>query len=390
MHIVDVSALYSPKGGGIRTYVERKLAAAPRSGHDITVIAPGEENGEQIINDHARMVTVKSPRFPLDRNYFYFEDDETIHRALDATRPDFVECSSPWGSATAVGEWQGACPRALVMHADPLSAYAYRWLEPVASRALIDKGFDWFWRHLRRLDSLYDAVICASPSLAARLAAGGVTKAQTQPMGVEPGIFSPRHRDPALRARLLARAEMPESATLLIGAGRLSSEKRWPMLMAAATAAGYSRPLALAIAGDGRNRRPILRAARENPHILMLSPVSDRAGFARLLASADVLVHGCEAETFCMVAAEGRASGLPIVVPDEGGAGDQATPDSGIRYRSADAAAAAQAIGEAIDRLPALTAAARLAAPGVRTMDQHFDELFAAYTALCAGGRVAA
>ena len=36
------------------------------------------------------------------------------------------------------------------------------------------------------------------------------------------------------------------------------------------------------------------------------------------LASADALVHGCEAETFCLVAAEARASGTPMIVPDRG------------------------------------------------------------------------
>jgi alpha-1,6-mannosyltransferase len=32
MRIVDVCAFYTPEGGGVRTYVERKLAAAPRAG----------------------------------------------------------------------------------------------------------------------------------------------------------------------------------------------------------------------------------------------------------------------------------------------------------------------------------------------------------------------
>ncbi len=390
MHIVDISALYSPKGGGIRTYVERKLAVAPRSGHRITVIAPGDGDSDTQINDHARLVTIDSPRFPLDRNYHYFENDAVIHAALDAEHPDFVEASSPWGSATAVAEWNGAAPRALVMHADPMSAYAYRWLEGVASRAFIDRGFDFFWRHLRRLDAGFDAVVCASPSLTTRLRAAGLTKMQTQPMGVEPGIFSPRLRDEGLRARLLARCELPEDAALLIGVGRFSPEKRLPMVIAGATAAGYSRPLGLVLVGDGRERAKVVRQIGENPHIQLLSPISDRGELARLMASADALVHGCEAETFSMVCAEARASGLPIVVPDEGGAGDQAEGGAGIRFVSGDAASAASAIGEVIDRMVPLRAQARLAAAGVRTMDRHFDELFASYAALVEGTRRAA
>ena len=81
-----------------------------------------------------------------------------------------------------------------------------------------------------------------------------MTKVETIPMGVEPGIFSPEHRDPALRARLLARCELPETATLLLGSGRFSPEKRWPLVIASAMAAGYSRPLGLCIIGDGHAR----------------------------------------------------------------------------------------------------------------------------------------
>ena len=41
MHIVDVCAFYTPHGGGVRTYVERKLAFAETSGDDVTIIVPG-------------------------------------------------------------------------------------------------------------------------------------------------------------------------------------------------------------------------------------------------------------------------------------------------------------------------------------------------------------
>ena len=390
MHIVDISALYSPTGGGIRTYTRHKLLAAERLGHDLTVVVPGADDSVEHVSARARLVNIPSPRFPLDRSYFYFESDAVIHAALDRLRPDFVEASSPWGSATAVAEWSGTAPRALIMHADPLSAWAYRWLEGVVSRKTIDRGFDWFWRHLRRLDAGFDMVVAASPSLTSRLAAGGLTHVRTIPMGVEPGIFSPQHRDTALRARLLARCELPESATLLIGVGRFSPEKRWPLVIAGAVAAGYSRPLGLVLVGDGHGRGPVLRAVGENPHVQLLSPISGRAEMARLLASADLLVHGASAETFGMVPAEARASGLPIIAPDEGGAGDQVEPGQGLNFIAGDAASAAMVIGEAIDKLPSLRAATLLAAPGVRTMDEHFSELFANYEAIAKSARRAA
>jgi alpha-1,6-mannosyltransferase len=388
VHIVDISALYSPTGGGIRTYTQRKLRIAESLGQRMTVIAPGAENSVEHFGT-ARLVSIRSPRFPLDRSYFYFESDAVIHAALDAENPDFVEASSPWGSATAVAEWQGKAPRALIMHADPLSAWAYRWLEGMVSRKTIDKGFDWFWRHLRRLDAHFDMVVCASPSLAGRMTAGGLSHVHTIPMGVDPGVFSPAHRDPALRARLLERCELPETATLLLGIGRFSPEKRWPLIIAGAVAAGYSRPLGLVLVGDGHGRTAVVRAVGDNPHIQLLSPIRDRHEMARLMASADLLVHGANAETFGMVQAEALASGLPLVVPDEGGAADQALPGLGLRYAAGDAASAATVIGEAIAQLPTLSANARAAAAGTRTMDAHFRDLFAAYEAQLAAARAA-
>jgi alpha-1,6-mannosyltransferase len=390
MRIVDISALYSPSGGGIRTYTRLKLAAAERLGQDLTVVVPGADDSVEVVSAHARMVNIPSPRFPLDRNYFYFENDAVIHAALDKYQPDFVEASSPWGSATAVGEWRGTAPRALVMHADPLSAWAYRWFDGMFSRPVIDKGFDWFWRHLRRLDQGYDGVICASPSLAGRLAAGGLHGVQTVPMGVEAGVFSPQHRDPGLRARMLERCDQPDSATLIVGVGRFSPEKCWPLVIAAATAAGISRPLGLVLVGDGHGRSKILRAVGQNPHIALVAPINDRAQMARMLASADLLIHGASAETFGLVAAEARASGLPIIVPDAGGAGDQFVPGQGAIYAAGDAASAAVAIGGAIAQLPALRAASQLGARGVATMDQHFEALFERYQAIADVRRKAA
>ncbi len=391
MRIVDVCAFYAPRGGGVKTYVDRKLAAGPASGHEIIVVAPGEERRTEVRGPAARIEYLPAPRFPFDRAYRYFPDQESIHAMLDALRPDMVEASSPWRAAEAVASWRGVAPRALFMHADPLAAYAYRWFGPVASRGVIDRGFDWFWRHLRRLDARYDLVVSPSRSLAGRLAEGGLRHVVTNPLGIVPGEFTPARRDPALRAQLLERCGLGPEATLLFAIGRHAPEKRWPMVVDACMAAGVERPVGLVLIGDGRERTRMLRHVGENPHVLMLAPVTDRPALARLMASADALIHGGEAETFCLVAAEARAAGLPLIAPDLGGASDQARESGGEVYRSADAGAAAQAILRLIDRgVERLGAEARARAPHTRTLDTHFAELFASYAGVSSGERRAA
>jgi alpha-1,6-mannosyltransferase len=391
MKIVDVAAFYSPKGGGVKTYIDRKMIAGPAAGHEIVIIAPGPENRVEERGPKARIIFLDQPKFPLDRNYHYFRDEVALHATLDAERPDIIEASSPWRSARLVGEWPGDAPRALIMHADPLSAYAYRWFGGLAKRETIDRQFGWFWKHLLRLDTQFAATITAGQSLSDRLIEGGMTNVVTNPMGVADKVFSPSLRDEGLRARLLERCELAADATLLIAAGRHAPEKRWPMVVEAVTAAGVNAPIGLVLIGDGRDRTRVERAAKDNPHIQLLSPISDRLELARLFASADALIHGCEAETFCMVASEARASGLPLIAPDGGGAADQARLAGGWTYTSGDAASAAEAIAAFVETGGAQARARAVAdAPGVRTMEEHFTDLFALYEDMIRPSRMAA
>lgn len=380
MRIVDICAFYAPQGGGVKTYVRHKMLAGPARGHEVIILAPAAQAHVEYFGDHGRIEYVPGRRFPLDGRYHYFHDEAALHARLDALRPDLVEASTPWGSASMVANWRSDVPRSLIMHADPLGNYAYRWFRSLASREQIDRGFDWFWRHLRRLDARFDHIVCASDELATRLENGGLRHVVTNRMGVQPGIFSPRHRDPDLRRRLLQWCDLDENALLLFGAGRHAPEKRWPMIIEAVTACGFDRPVGLVIAGDGRARASVQRAAADNPHVRLMAPVTDRHAFASLLASADALVHGSESETFCMIAAEARASGIPMFLPDGGAAADHLVPGAGHHYRAADASSLAAAIRLFLTQGPAdHLANARAAAADTRTMDAHFADLFTLY-----------
>jgi alpha-1,6-mannosyltransferase len=382
MRIADVCAFYTPAGGGVRTYVDAKLRTANRLGHEMIVIAPGERHAIIRRGPGAVLITIPSPRLPVDRRYRYFNDETALHAVLDAWQPDHVEASSPWSSATMVGRWPGAATRSLVMHSDPLAAYAYRWLGGLIPTARIDRCFGWFWRHLRGLGRMYDTVVCANGHLASRLREGGLVNAQTIRMGVEPGLFEPGLRSPALREQALRALGLEPGATLLVGIGRLSSEKRWGMVLRAVGEAARRRAVGLLVVGDGPRRPQLELLAERIGRMAVLPRISDRAELARLLASADALIHGCEAETFCMVAAEARASGIPMLVPDRGAAVDQLVEGAGTTFRATSEVSLERAIERFIDRGPQLQRAAAVRSSRVRSMDQHFAELFAHYQAL--------
>jgi alpha-1,6-mannosyltransferase len=84
------------------------------------------------------------------------------------------------------------------------------------------------------------------------------------------------------------------------------------------------------------------------------------------------------------VVAEAICSGLPIIVPNQGGAADLADPSYAETYAPGDVADCTAAIGALLDRdRDALVAGcARAAQYKVGTMDDHFDQLFELYERL--------
>jgi alpha-1,6-mannosyltransferase len=382
MRIADVSAFYTPFGGGVRTYVDAKFRAAARFGHEMIVIAPGEDHRMVKRGPGAMLVTIPSPRLPVDRRYRYFDDERLLHATLDAWNPDHVEASSPWSSATMVGRWQGAATRSLVMHADPLASYAYRWLGGVAPREAIDRWCGWLWRHFRGLGCMFDAIVCANSQLTQRLHVGGVSNTRTIRMGVEPGLFSAAHRSPDLRQEALAGLGLNPHGLLLLAIGRFSAEKRWEVVLRAAGECGRKLPVGLLLVGDGPKRQKLELIAEQYRNVAVLPAITDRTDLASLLASADALVHGCESETFCLVAAEARASGIPLIVPDRGAAADQLVDGAGTTYTAGRERSLEEAIERFVNRGPELQRAAAVRASRPRCMDEHFADLFSCYEAL--------
>lgn len=393
MRIVDVCEFYSPTGGGIRSYVDRKMQLLAEAGHELTVLAPGAEDREEVRATGGRIIWVKAPPLPFDANYRMFWDAAPIHAWLDRLHPDVVEASSPWRPAWIVGKWAGDAAKVFFLHSDPVVSYPQRWFGRIASREKIDAAFEWFNRYLRRAMPLFDSLVVCGDSLGKRLSDRHICPAHCVALGIDRAAFSPTLRDASLRADLLAQCDLPESATLLLGIGRHHGEKRWDMVIDAVQAAAAREPVGLILIGKGPASAALRKQVGGNPHIRMFQPIYDRPQLATLMASCDALIHGCEGETFGLVASEALASGLPLIVPDEGGCAEIARPDIAETYAARDASAATQAIARfcARDRA-AVRQAARRAAIAVRSDRDHIADLLRHYDALIAArsSRVAA
>ncbi len=348
MRIVDVNEFYSPTGGGVRTYVDRKMGILADLGHELIVVAPGREDRVEERPGGGRVIYLKSPGMPFDRNYGLFWDRAAIHRVLDALDPDVVECCSPWRPAWFVGDWQPPGGRdvlkAFFMHNDNIAAYAQRWFAGLASHERIEQGFAWYSRYMGRFLAKFDTVVTNGPALEKRLRARGVRIDAAMPLGIERGHFSPELRDEDLRRRLLRQCGLPDEGMLLLGLGRHHGEKRWPLVVDAVARAGTTLPIGLILLGTGSQSATIARRIGGSPHMRMFAPVYDRERLARIMASCDALIHGSEAEPFGLVASEAMASGLPLIVPDTGGCAEVADARASALYAARDAVSAAEAI----------------------------------------------
>lgn len=380
MRIVDVNELYSPTGGGVRSYIDRKLAIMPELGHEQIVIAPGREDRVEERPGGARIYFVKAPGMPFDSNYGLFWDAAPIHRLLDELQPDVVENCTPWRPAKIVADWEGPAIKAWFLHNDNKEAYPKRWFGRIASERTIERAFGWYDRFMGRGMARFDTIVTNGPVLTERLTARGLRVDATMTLGIEKQHFSPVHRSAALRAAMLAQCGLPEDAHLLIGVGRHHPEKQWPMVIDAVRRAGAKLPVGLILLGLGPDTRTLERHIAQSPHVRLFHPVYDRLQLAAVMASADAFIHGCCVETFGMVASEALASGLPLIVPDRGGAAALARPEYAETYRSSDAYDCAAAIVRLLSRDDALVRAAAVRAADTVTSDRdHAVRLVAHY-----------
>ncbi|SOB79625.1 alpha-1,6-mannosyltransferase [Sphingomonas guangdongensis] len=386
MRIVDVNEFYSPTGGGVRTYLDRKMGIMADLGHELIVIAPGFEDGVEDRPGGGRIFWVKAPRLPFDRSYGLYWQDAPIVRLLDQLDPDVVETSSPWRPAWTVGAWQGRALKIFFAHNDNMAAYAGRWLEGVADLPTVERWLAFYTRYMGRFLRHFDAFVTNGPALAKRHERRGLHVDAAMPLGIDRGFFSPDLRDESLRVALLGQCGLPADGKLLLGVGRHHPEKRWPTVIDAVECAGERMPIGLMLLGYGVDHQKLAARVAESPHIRLFRPVYDRLRFARIMASADALIHGSDAEPFGLVALEAVASGLPLIVPNEGGAAEIAEPPFAETYAPRDARSCAAAIARLFAREPRVLRAASLAAADkVRTDQDHAVALIDYYSGLIAG-----
>jgi alpha-1,6-mannosyltransferase len=383
MKIIDVAEFYTDQGGGVKTYINQKLQAGAEHGHEIVIVAPGKEWGEEE-RYGGRVIWVQGPPLPVDPRYYILWREKAVHRILDEEQPDVVEGSSPWTGGWFAGRWKGDAVKTFIFHQDPVAVYPHTMLGNWLGVENVDRLFGFYWKYLQNLSSRFDATIVSGDWLAERIGSFGIKNPLAVPFGIDKSFFSPNRRDPELRARLLKQIGLPEDAALLIGISRHHPEKRIGTMIDGFNIASEERPMGLLLFGDGPLRAYVNWKANKVDGFEIKGFTDNRDQLADILASSDYFVHGSAAETYGIVVAEAICSGIPVLTPDRGGAADLAGQDYAETYTAGNPEDFAKSLLQLIsrDREELVAGCRRAAREEVGTMDDHFDQLFQTYERL--------
>ncbi len=221
-------------------------------------------------------------------------------------------------------------------------------------------------RHLRFMD----CVVCVSAAQAARVYRAGVKPGRIRVIhnSVDPERFA--HPDPGGRAELQGFFRTPRP--LLVGAaGRLSPEKGFDVLVAAAARVLRSHPdVGFVHFGAGpclpRIERQIAACRLGESFVLG----GFRTDLDRLLPHFDLVVLPSYTEGLPNIVLEACAAGVPVVATAVGGTPEVLGDGCGILVPPGNPRALAAAIGEALARGPALP---ELGEAGRRHVREHFS-----------------
>ncbi len=378
MHLVDITMFYAAEGGGVSTYLNAKahwLARRSRTESAVlrhTIMSP---NVDTCDDGDAALIRIPAAGLPGFHGYRMPLSVSAPARLLASARPDLIEAGDAghcaWAALRMRKEYD--IPAVAFYHSDLPSL-----VEPRLGR-WIARGT---CRYLANLYRQFDLVLAPSRVMVQQLESIGVHGAVQQPLGIDSAIFHPQRRDTTLRAQL----GLDPDCRLLVYAGRFTPEKKLDVLVEAVGKLGAPYHLLLVGGGDA-----LPEAVAPASWITHIPFKRDQRELARLLASADLLVHPGDAETFGLIILEAMACGLPVVAVNGGGVAELVDAETGILAQPNSADSLASAI-EAIYEgdMAAMGQAARRKAAGHYDWNAILPQVLGRYDLLLAGHRLAA
>jgi alpha-1,6-mannosyltransferase len=360
-HLVDVTLLFAPTSGGVRSYLlakHRWLTQRTRMRH--TVLVPGSRDDGLPCD----VMKFASPPIPFGRGYRLPLRMRSFRNQLARLTPDLIEVGDPYHLArqSLRVAHERKIPAIAFCHSDIgtlADSLLGRWAGRAARRYLLD------------LYARFELVLAPSNLVAERLSDIGIHHVRVQALGVDVTTFHPDARDPELRVML----GIARDARLLVFAGRLSPEKHAGDLVTATRLLGDRYHLLLIGCG---------RFATRAPNVTVLGYQREHRQLARLLASCDAFVHAGDQETFGLVVLEALACGLPVIAARAGALPELVDEQVGATFEPRAPDDLARKVHELFERDRATVRRAARKRAEAHGWDSAFTRLLGHYTRLLA------
>jgi len=289
LRVADVALFYGERSGGIRTYLDEKVAWAAGGAVEHHLVVPGPRERHRDTGGSVRH-ELRSLRVAASNGYRWPLGAHALKATLAAIRPDVVLLHDPfWHPLEVTDAVQAAGGRVVMVHhgSVDLDAHAFPGAPELYARALRR----WMHRAYARADAVMAA--CDPHADAGRLADLSLR------FGLHPA-FRPRPE--------VARGDH------VLYVGRLAREKGVLDLLEAA--ARSAEPWPLRLVGTGTAGEAIAARARRlglAGRVTFAPYVRGREALARTYAGARAAVMPGRYETFGLVAYEAAASGASTV-----------------------------------------------------------------------------
>ncbi len=311
MKICDITQSYTPRSGGIKTYLHEKINFINRTGEDEHIlIIPGEEDRIDQRENSVRY-TVESIPIPGCEPYRFILNLKKVLSLFNKEKPDIIEFGSAYLLPYAGFLHRKKYPCKLVgfYHTDFPKAYVEIPLKNHVNSTILKKMISLTENYAKFIYNRFDMTVSSTTRIYDKLRRIGIEKIKNVSLGIDSELFHPAKRNVEFRNSL----GIQNGDKLLIYSGRLDNEKRIDLILKAFVMISDNLNARLLFVGDGPLRGLTEEYCRKNDKIKLMPYENDRENLAMMLASSDIYITAGPYETFGLSVLEAQACGLPVL-----------------------------------------------------------------------------